>query len=698
MTQFFSLGNDFLKSSEVNVFWDDSQDSSWAKTRFISIVDVLLSESSASESKGHGGIERRKVLCNLASRLAVEQGRSLLELLLHRTTLDSPVAVDILASTACWTNDSDVADFVCKHFIEGVSHLGIIRERMIQDDDLFGRCSMQGVERMVDKLVGLGTKEDTEDALSCLTTTLRRVFRSSSTSGNAKQITRILLDQMSRVEKRPGIEPIVANLCQRWRQDLLHEEGYADSHYADVAVALIQEMMNAPSKVEPLMAFGWMAQEENGVESPFSPAQERRISVFVARAAEACTTDFELLKKTKSLQHPDIFERLCPLLILRRIPSQYYQIARTSRVVQEPSQLNFASISVSLSIHLVDRLRPCDDEIVQVSPEERKLAAEVIARLLPLVSREGIDDEGSLYASICYPYLVKLSEHPKQLCDVRNVPLWRSVRVSLFVACSSMVESKNVEETGVVLSMVVACLKLIEIDAESFNDESLLEEAEKLHAGCCDFFAMCFIKLFAEKQLVDSALEQSSQGNYTKKACYHLLGALREATDRGAAIPRCIWNSIVLAATRIEEGKTFNLSHFILPWMFRWKTEASQSEKRWHDFDTWASMKLIFTLITRQKSSGLFPHTDPKISFEIIVSWTLDVVRNRKGEGALAVKARTEAFKVLLVLIGFGPELSSSGRWQSLMADLRDIHMSELDAEFVAKINSTISMVERSQA
>ena len=618
-----------------------------------------------------------------------------MELCLQRATIESPIVVELFTSTACMTNDSVIADFVCEHFICCSERNALVRTRMLENDSVFQRCSDTCVQRLVDKLVLLD--DDEVETIASLRTALLGILRHLTLGGNAAKATSIIIDRLqcpSDSERRtPGLEPVLLKLTEQWRELLLGDSCYEDSHYADAVVTLVREMINSPSSMEPLTVLGWITAWKRDNEL-FSWKPKRRVSLLIERLSELCVAEFNRLKIEKCMVGNDIFRRLCPLLALRRIPIQFYRIAQGFFADEGTHLPKFAKLSCALGKHLVDRVA------MTSSQDERRLAAECCSRLMPFCNVWDADDlclqnKFSLFDLLCDPLFVQQANAISAVVDFSRGEVlnrWRSARASLYAICASIAETTDVVGIDELSSIVCACFKFLEVDVDpsETKNQSLLDEVDKMRAGCCDVFSLFFLRFFVQERDKD----ESDPFSY---ASSELLKLLETFQTRGPAARICIWNCLILAAKRSNEGNLANATHFLVPWVVRWVNKTSVEGRRWRGLDTAGAMQLTFTLITRRKSAIVCAQPeDMDQLFPSLLNWTVDTLRGQQENGPFDRNARTEALKLLLALIALGSrdsELLSPGRLGDTLRALHEIHAVETDDEFRSQLSAIISVL-----
>eukprot|EP00522_Entomoneis_paludosa_P018015 CAMPEP_0172442494 /NCGR_PEP_ID=MMETSP1065-20121228/2904_1 /TAXON_ID=265537 /ORGANISM="Amphiprora paludosa, Strain CCMP125" /LENGTH=570 /DNA_ID=CAMNT_0013192363 /DNA_START=158 /DNA_END=1870 /DNA_ORIENTATION=+ len=538
------------------------------------------------------------------------------------------------------------------------------------------------------------TKESLYDALLGLA-------QYRATIGGTDETTNALTESLGTSKDRQSTDAVVKRVCKQWARCLISDEGYEEASFAKLGESLARAMIRQPKNAEPLTMLGWVTE---GVQVS-SQIESKRICLFVTKLTELCISAFENLEAcgVDSKQN-DVFQRLCPLLVLRRIPSKYFQIARTFGMATQ-------DIAV-LARHLSERLKSSGKIAGSCSTEERRLAAEVSGRVLPL----GNDSVGegperqkySLYDAICYPLLIMHADQIGQASIPSDSIGWGSSRSALYAMCSFC--SSNVEDsdhelvpTNVLVSIVDASVTYADINPGEIMNDSLRGEVERMQSGCCDFFSLCFA--------LGCGRSDNVGDNPFDVVTHRLLHVLKNEQDRGEPAKHslrsgiCIWNSLVLCGRRVPQPGLDRLALAIVPWILKWREEATKqpSSCEWDDLDTAAAMQFIFTVSTRRKSVQFFSAALPGVAdstknFENLLKWAVDTLRLSSSDASDMVveKSRREALKLLLVLTTLGSldgNLLAPKTLSQLLSALHEVHANEKDEQFRTEMAATLSVL-----
>lgn len=206
----------------------------------------------------------------------------------------------------------------------------------------------------------------------------------------------------------------------------------------------------------------------------------------------------------------DIFQRLAPLLLLRRLPVNYfrlwdnpiprYQPPQTPATISTPEDIEgeLNSLFISLTQQLTHRmgiLVTTNETRARYTPQERLLAAEIAGRCLPFARRDAAIVESAVICC-CYDMVVRpafvmlekqaLSSKSDGNRDPERQIAIRAAKTALYTTCTAC-SYASPHDPGMEFSWV-ADFVIIHI----LNHPNPDSDLESLRMGCMEFVVQCF--------------------------------------------------------------------------------------------------------------------------------------------------------------------------------------------------------------
>jgi hypothetical protein len=332
----------------------------------------------------------------------------------------------------------------------------------------------------------------------------------------------------------------------------------------------------------------------------------------------------------------DIFDRLAPLLLLRRLPASFFRIPerllRQSEWYSDVEKLD--PLLVELCSHVTRRLDNCHDGdgSKEYSSQERRLAAEIAGRSLPFGSGSEPGDASKLfscYEVICRPAFIRLQTTLRKQGQTKDDTLLlqlQSAKAALYAVCTALAYASEDETGGELLDVALFSIDMLETNVEH-------DIFTQLQIGCMEFFANCFETFFrmsalhrmdpqrrvntalcdtdetmtflqATARIVDEIFTAARTGTGQMANGYNLLSHNRAASTQTRVSVEariCLWNSLVLVAQRCNSQKE-HFRHFfdmVLPKTLEWGNEGPIDGMTRHPLCVAAAMQVIIVLLSR---------------------------------------------------------------------------------------------------
>ena len=506
---------------------------------------------------------------------------------------------------------------------------------------------------------------------------------------------------------RTFIGRICSAFLGRWRRSLLETSSAGNNDgFGNVLISLSNAFFNAPSSLATLTMFGAFVGESFETHS-VDQRGEIRIMGAMCRLIEFCVEKL----RADSLAPKDVFGCLSPLLLLRRVPAAYFQIAskhssrmhRDSYYIQLSYLADFMVVRLDLGSHVTGT---GSSRSSGFSAEERRLAAEIAGRCLPFAATIGDVNAFSsctVFSRICTPAFkggLKAAETNGSSSDERILAIKRA-RAALFAVChhiASVSDDMLFEDDCYRLTASFA-FSVLRIDAEEKGlDPELSDSVIKLQTGCIEFFAICIEKTLREQAPNQSDGEKivselppprtscvvqqgysskESLGNVCRVAItllqagvpldHWVFSAERHFLQRESTTDKkiltstriCLWNAFVLVSQRCsnDHGQLTRFAKVTVPWVMKWCVGGEVGVDPRHPLCLAAALQVMFLLITRTKSLnfsiGPTCAGARKETIRELYRWTLGVVRRdtRYPGGEYANRAlRLSGLKLLLAI------------------------------------------------
>ena len=459
----------------------------------------------------------------------------------------------------------------------------------------------------------------------------------------------------------------IVKFCGIWRRKLIADGN--EMAFSDVIISLCKYMFKHPERKEPLNIYGALLGNGNDIVAS-NISEQRRLYEALKSILRVCNEYFENLDRTNEVQ--DIFRRLSPLLILRRIPICYFDMIRSGKT------FDGSSIEGSLGHFLVERLmRNSEIECDRFSEKEVRLAAEVCGRCLPFVNTDGQNNKVSSFNDICFPAFDKVMQMDSDSSSRRQI--LKNGRLGLYVACHFVMSlSKLIMNEGISISIIFAIRMLCRQES---SDDFI-----QLQTGCIDFLSICIDKSFSEYRKSDLNLkvqDETHSHNNLSNIFPNLASVLsmllsifieqkipsqitnspylpeswkahfESGEDIEYSTQVCCMNAIILVSQRCsdENEGLYLLKKNTIPVILSW-AKSSRSLKP-NYLSICSALQAAFNLITRSKSfNGIENFIRP------LHRWALDIVKEsiREGEEESQVieAMRSAALKLMLSIITIG--------------------------------------------
>lgn len=454
---------------------------------------------------------------------------------------------------------------------------------------------------------------------------------------------------------------------QACRERLLTRKATQDTLFTDLVLACASAVFLSPSDPSLLAVFGAILGRNLRTSDLSGSYAQTRVCSAIDAIMGVCTE--KLNESLNNWEDVSIFQRLAPLLLIRRVPIRYFVSVRTYKSKTSDTE-EYEKWIPSLASSLAT-LIGFDDEDgdKNLTREEKRLAAEVAGRVL----RFG-GNHLSAFQCACAPFfadIVELCIKGHTVSRKNSVILLRKGRLALYAACCSF----EMLEAGVdayyeeYINVVHVALHVLRINQIEEATGTCQKEWDQLQKGCVEYLAICLLQAYRVSSLEYTPFRQVSQiiQNALRDGSLELRGnewILANTCMEPEPVPMTVdgitemrlFNTLTLVAQRadVTDGTLGRFAESTA-WLIRW------INAKHHPIVTAAAMQMVFTLMTRSRSLGCFDE-DPRNAGRRLRDWALTELQMDINRGSLNEVLRLSALKLVLCLLSLGRLQSSSNQ------------------------------------
>ena len=610
-------------------------------------------------------------------------------------------------------DDQCVLLYAVDILIANISSSAYLRERLRATDGAIltrGIPSALTVPKLLGILSTIPKRTQWDDISSSVGVTLSSLMEREVTLGHYDELVNQIVDALGKIAEKAkddaqkGVGRVCSVFGGRWRRALLERKEFKLEAFGDMLVACSRVMFAAPASMVPLTFFGALVGENVARESLTTSNAQSRTLLAVNKLI---MLSLAKLKEHGKIDGPDsVFSRLSPLLMLRRVPTIYFQVAREKSRLQEADELQRCSSYLADELATRLEIGNAEDYNVDFSAQERRLSAEIAGRCLGFgelydnVGPYGMSNSGSVFQRICSPafttFLSGISAKGKTTF-LRSI---RCARAALYAMCIHIpfLKGDEIYYEDVYRLTASFALDVISIDVDQI-EQVLSNDLVQLQTGCIEFFAICVEKTLEiqltkgsvhTKKLVEQVSEfndqKSSSGLLTfstfnsmveicravititqtgkcddawiRSGKLHFAGDVaRAVTDPPLSAKTCLWNSLIVVAQRCREdtGSLRAFSTSTLSWVTAWGRKSKSDDDIHHPLCAAAALQLTFILVTRCKSLKCFAEEDgtSKQNVRQAHQWALESVKDERAlnDNYANRSLRMAALKLLLAIV-----------------------------------------------
>lgn len=601
-------------------------------------------------------------LCKILAAFVSDGGPSRLNKFISLAG-DHPIMLEVLSYLTS-APDNVVAEMAASNLLGNVGCSALLRHRMTTTKELFQNLS---TEFLVPKIIdvacilsddSMSSENATSDALSTAMWQRLQISVAGNTICSFIKSFVIKLLTIEDVNEKRALA-ISTVFAPRWRQVLMLNHGA----YGYILEAISSSVLNAPSSVSSLALLGSFVGGPADYDFD-SPHDLQSILFGLQSIVQLCADHLQDASKC-DVSNFDLFKRLSPLLLLRRIPSRLYQVAwrymfSEDHLDRKNAVFALSSLAHQVAIRLVFTESPTD---LAISPEERRLAAEVAGHSLPF----DFDERCSCFHRICRPAF----SNALNFGSSTSSDFFKPAKAALYAVVYSLSVSANIENIDGILATVAFALLVCNMPEPLGIENADFVQLRK--GGCTELFASCFEQVFAYKvvALVEVAAylrlimtEDVPDLQWLHDISFRLFHVDRQliATSN---LRSFLWNAVLEVSKRCPEqnGLLEHWARSILPWVIERATvEASKDAN--HPLCAANALQVVFVLLVRTKSLECV--AGDMSGWPVVVSrvykWALRSMEDPpQSHGALAMTLVKVAGLKLLVAICLIDQTRSDG-------------------------------------
>jgi hypothetical protein len=563
------------------------------------LLDVVLKRNTSNiESDGDDG---SIAVYTLIAKLLLEGGPSRLN---DFVTLagDEPIAAEVLVCVVVNAGDSELVTDAAGVLISNVGNSPSLRHKMKTMPNLFQHVSC---EFLVHRLIHAACTVINEASTTCIATIdtlstlmsqrLQQCFASRDLGHFIESVVKTLLA----IEN--SSEMVSAELgkvfAPSWRQVVMLESVTDHRGFCLVLDALALAVLSSPSSLALLTLLGAFVGEPADYLLE-STRTLRFIQLGMQNVVQLCT---EHLKAAHTLELTcEVFERLSPLLLLRRIPSRLYRVAWERSFSDEcTDKKETTSLLSSLASEIAARLSfdESSPKGEMISPYERRLAAEVAGHCLPFDMGEAY----SCFHRICQPAFQKALDGA---CSASTTSVsFKPAKAALHAVVYYMSLSVDPESSDGIFATLAFALRICGMPEPLLSEDQDLEQLRTL--GCAELFSSCFEQTFAYdkstllnvttllRQILTDESPDLGRAEQMATRMFHVDGKVVLSPKLRSAL----WNSLLEVSKRCPDGKLEKWETSILPWVIPRALDGKN-----HPLCVAIGLQVVFVLIVRSKS------------------------------------------------------------------------------------------------
>jgi len=312
------------------------------------------------------------------------------------------------------------------------------------------------------------------------------------------------------------IEELINSVGSSWKRQNLSDSYPEVDRYSSLLVEAARAMFRVPSSSIPLWLFGSLLENVSdrdllpNQKDKHSSLRERKICEATGALLRLGLDEMEVTSKKFSRgqeaqaadtqSSEEVFRRLSPLLMLRRVPHHYFHcLYNASDIFVHVTTNTIQGLATAVAL----RLDVMDENItsISVSAEERRLSAEIAGLSLPLFAVDAdrkLGSDGmhaapySFAASVLTPAFSRArpcisanDSKSQQMNQETKKSILRRARAALYALCCHVPIARDDDDGSALFLASSFSFRVLSMMSEH------CEDLAQLQRGCIELFALC---------------------------------------------------------------------------------------------------------------------------------------------------------------------------------------------------------------
>jgi len=491
---------------------------------------------------------------------------------------------------------------------------------------------------------------------------------------------------------------------EKWSTSLVMSDKCGDNSFASLVAACGREMFQDPSNSLILTLFGTImdgsthATGGTGGDNKHREKACKRVAIAVIKIVHLCTLKIEQYEELNAKSDESIvFQRLSPLLLLRRMSHIQFGVARN---FSEEGRKELMRLARNIAKNLGISTEQSNSQ--NLSKEERKLSADIAAVCLPFSNTENQQERDNFISGFlffCEDTLLATLNSLKN--DTLSSVDFKSVKVSLYIACRVVQIAPDTIGRTELRFLSKFVLSVLNINSNILSDD-IDEPIVELQTCCIEFLSTCICAIYAfpkdhhrcERQLnlieeiskdEDTTDQKRSQSNASTilqdlrvfqndlLTLIHGNGNLRQVDlailPLSVSARICLLNAVTISCRMCSSESMPELSKTIVPSILLWLTSGEIGDDIRHPLCVASAMQSILHCLQRSKSFDCLEacKTKRKDAVRNLFRLQLHCVQSRLNHVNTSEEntMRLSSLKLLVLMITLNQGLESSNDNQS---------------------------------
>jgi len=415
-----------------------------------------------------------------------------------------------------------------------------------------------------------------------------------------------------------------------------------------------------PSSTIPLSLFSCLVGTTNACDVTDS---ELKILVATVSVVRFAVDELRLFREFDT----EVFKRFSPLLILRRLPKEYYQILHKHIMSNKESTTVLCELATVLSNGF--RAYALKNDEGNLAREEKVLMAQVAGHCLPFSATPNVNESPISLFDLCKkPFSATIDNmrtKSKRSLVLQNM---HESKLALFAVCQHIPGANDEDISGNALINVASFVMKFLLESQTMCDD-IEHELAKLHTGCLHFLGVVFDSLFARKAKISAEpqieLEANSRHTFldglmktfdmTTSIVFN--GAIEGHSEQrvSASLRTSIFNTMVIysQSCTTEDRRLALFASGLLPALLKWVNEGSIDDDIRHPLCVAAALQVFYTILAKLASFDWVSTlcNESELNFvRLTIRCALKSLCSEEGAGIIS-PLRLAAMKVLLTVI-----------------------------------------------